>query len=113
MCLFFLLSKFLGGHNITILCYGQTGSGKTFTMLGEGDNIGIAPRVIKQVFDYDEKDDTVAARMWLSAVEIYNDNLTDLIRRKTNGKAQPIRIMQDRKGNITYDGYKAQWENDE
>lgn len=56
------------GYHATIFAYGQTGSGKTFTMEGydynavesgkdgpsaniqDGEHVGIAPRVIKEIF---------------------------------------------------------------
>ena len=42
-----LIPYILEGYNATIFAYGATGTGKTYTMLGEGDNIGIMIRTIK------------------------------------------------------------------
>ena len=46
------------GYNATVLAYGQTGSGKTHSMgggwgehSGTEDEVGIIPRVIKELFD--------------------------------------------------------------
>ena len=50
-----LVLSCLSGYNATVLAYGQTGSGKTFTMgsttiyENKIENIGIIPRVIKDV----------------------------------------------------------------
>ena len=50
-----LVLSCLSGYNATVLAYGQTGSGKTFTMgstticESKTENIGIIPRVIKDV----------------------------------------------------------------
>lgn len=50
-----MISSLFAGINVTVLAYGQTGSGKTFTMgtnastLG-GDNAGVIPRIIEEIF---------------------------------------------------------------
>lgn len=52
-----LLASSFNGYNTTIFAYGQTGSGKTFTMGTsfehslEGEQEGILPRMIHDIFD--------------------------------------------------------------
>ena len=48
----------LQGYNATIMAYGQTGTGKTYTMEGtrHGDERGIIPRAIEDMFTYIEND---------------------------------------------------------
>ncbi|XP_069501891.1 kinesin-like protein KIF9 [Ambystoma mexicanum] len=77
-----IVSKALDGYNGTIMCYGQTGAGKTFTMTGATENYkqrGIIPRTLQQVFREIEarRDQSVTVR--ISYLEIYNENLFDLL----------------------------------
>ena len=52
-----LLASSFNGYNTTIFAYGQTGSGKTYTMgtsldvSMEGEQEGILPRMIHDIFD--------------------------------------------------------------
>lgn len=77
------------GFNATILAYGQTGSGKTFTM-GSGytigvkeEDLGIIPRVIRMIFDEKEaRKDKAEIIIKCSFLEIYNEELHDLLERK-------------------------------
>ena len=73
-----------GFHN-TIFAYGQTGSGKTHSMLGSIDDEGIAPRVVRYLFQKiaDQKRDALLEQVQfhveLSFIEIYNDKAKDLL----------------------------------
>ena len=56
-----LVKNALGGINQTVFAYGQTSSGKTFTMRGypqakEGQDLGLIPLSIKEIFDYIKED---------------------------------------------------------
>lgn len=72
-----LFTDFLQGSNVTILAYGQTGLGKTHTMCGDltGDGAGIIPRVLSRLFSALTSDYMVK----MSCVELYNEELKDLI----------------------------------
>lgn len=81
-------SNIFHGYNTTILAYGMTGSGKTYTMGGESnrDNEGVIARAISDVFkvkDSKESDNDSARRVEvniaMSCLEVYNDELRDLI----------------------------------
>lgn len=76
-----LLISVLDGYNCSIFAYGQTGSGKTFTMEGEGEEAGIAQRIIESLY---EGSDVRSKAGWkytftLSAIEIYNEQVLDLL----------------------------------
>ena len=88
----------LQGFNASIFAYGQTGSGKTYTMhnpgceslsSGEGSEMGIIPRILEYVFAelsrMRESGASVVARC--SMVEIYNENVYDLLDPETRSNA--------------------------
>jgi kinesin family protein C1 len=73
-----LVQSALDGYNVCIFCYGQTGSGKTHTMSSED---GMIPRAVHQIYDtaksLEEKGWTYT--MEGNFVEVYNENLNDLL----------------------------------
>lgn len=81
----------LSGFNCTIFAYGQTGTGKTYTMSGDmtdtlgllSDHAGIIPRVLYSLFHkLEEKESTVKC----SFIELYNEELRDLLSAEENAK---------------------------
>eukprot|EP00388_Colpodella_angusta_P010005 GDKJ01026271.1.p1 GENE.GDKJ01026271.1~~GDKJ01026271.1.p1 ORF type:complete len:683 (+),score=124.88 GDKJ01026271.1:53-2101(+) len=95
----------LDGDQVAILAYGQTGSGKTYTMEGAtamiGNNAamgssqdphrGIIPRSVEKIFAK-FKEMTVLGWSFdvrLSAVEVYNEKVTDLLAKEPNGLPLP------------------------
>lgn len=73
----------LDGYNGTILAYGQTGSGKTYTITG-GEHYsdrGIIPRVLSTIFEAFEQRVNVRYSCYISYLEIYNENVYDLLDR--------------------------------
>lgn len=84
------MSGLLHGLNATCLAYGQTGSGKTFTMegpelhllQGEGGEglVGVIPRMVRGLFAaIDSADDSLEFTLSVSFVEIYCEQLRDLL----------------------------------
>lgn len=72
----------LDGYRVCIFAYGQTGSGKTYTMEGDPANPGIIPRSIEQIFSCTESLRTKfgwSFTMYSSFIEIYNEELRDLL----------------------------------
>ncbi|KAL3944117.1 MAG: hypothetical protein SGBAC_001801 [Bacillariaceae sp.] len=74
------------GFNCTIIAYGQTGSGKSYTMgtiesncTFETDNIGVIPRACSDLFQSIQKYCGGNARVKLSFLEIYNEDIRDLM----------------------------------
>ena len=68
--------------NSTVFAYGQTGSGKTFTMTG-GVNAyserGIIPRTLSALFARVAADTETDYSVRISYLEIYNEELSDLL----------------------------------
>jgi hypothetical protein len=46
-----LIRQVVNGFNSTVFAYGQTSSGKTHTMKGTGDDPGIIPLAVREVFE--------------------------------------------------------------
>ncbi|KND91203.1 Kinesin-like protein bimC [Tolypocladium ophioglossoides CBS 100239] len=99
-----ILDEMLAGYNCTIFAYGQTGTGKTYTMSGDmtetlgmlSDEAGIIPRVLQQLFNKLEIDDTENC-VKCSFIELYNEELRDLLSIEESAK---LKIFDDvsRKG---------------
>ncbi|KAE9050890.1 Kinesin-like protein [Phytophthora rubi] len=123
LCVAPLVQGFLEGYNATVLAYGQTGTGKTHTMAGSGFDArgreknaelqGIIPRVIKAVFkklqQQDEGSDNQRRSehtLRVEYVEIYNEELRDLLHPETASKQLAIR--EDGEGNIVIAGVKSE-----
>jgi len=79
-----LVQSALDGYNVCIFCYGQTGSGKTHTMSSDD---GMIPLAVHQIYDTATKleDKGWKYTMEGSFVEVYNENLNDLL-----GKAEEL-----------------------
>lgn len=102
-----ILDDMLNGMNCTIFAYGQTGTGKTYTMSGDmndtfgilSDHAGIIPRVLHALFKKLEVDETEHS-VKCSFIELYNEELRDLITRDESAK---LKIYDDtsRKGHAT------------
>jgi kinesin family member C1 len=115
-----LVVSAMDGYNVNVFAYGQTGSGKTYTMMGpeflhasslssqsDAKNVtaelsqssGMIPRAVQQIFE-------TAAQMskshWdysfkASMIEIYNEEIHDLMRRGSKKLKYDIRMAADRK----------------
>lgn len=80
----------LQGVNSTIFAYGQTGSGKTHSMYGppnyitkqtrETELLGVIPRVIHHIFELAKHPNILNIQVHCSFVQIYNENLFDMLR---------------------------------
>ncbi len=76
----------LQGYNCTIFAYGQTGTGKTYTMSGDMSETlgilshaaGVIPRVLHSLFTKLESDE-VESSVKCSFIELYNEELRDLV----------------------------------
>lgn len=98
-----LVQSALDGYNVCIFCYGQTGSGKTYTMSSDG---GMIPRAVHQIYDTAAALEEKGWRYTMegSFVEVYNENLNDLLGRpeEFDNKKHEIRHdMQKCKTTIT------------
>ncbi|PWY74346.1 kinesin-domain-containing protein [Aspergillus heteromorphus CBS 117.55] len=73
-----LVQSALDGYNVCIFCYGQTGSGKTHTMSSLD---GMIPRAVHQIYETARGLEEKGWRYTMegSFVEVYNENLNDLL----------------------------------
>ena len=87
-----VIADVLCGYNSTIFCYGQTSSGKTHTIFGkEGSNdptlLGLLPRCVAYcIHCIKESVNVVEASITISCIEIYQEQLKDLISPSTSSK---------------------------
>ncbi|KAL5001284.1 kinesin-like protein klpA [Aspergillus recurvatus] len=79
-----LVQSALDGYNVCIFCYGQTGSGKTHTMSSLD---GMIPRAVHQIYETATSLEEKGWRYTMEGnfVEVYNENLNDLL-----GKAEEL-----------------------
>ncbi|XP_071957109.1 kinesin-like protein KIF27 [Antedon mediterranea] len=109
-CVEGLVSSLFEGYNATIFAYGQTGSGKTFTVGGGNyinittEEYGIIPRAVQQIFNKIKGNEDVEHAIKVSYIEIYKEELRDLLDRETSNKDMHIR--EDENGNTVIIGAK-------
>nr|XP_033792527.1 kinesin-like protein KIF16B isoform X3 [Geotrypetes seraphini] len=84
------------GYNACIFAYGQTGSGKSYTMMGNPGDAGLIPRICEGLFsrisEITRKGDA-SFRTEVSYLEIYNERVRDLLRRKSS-KTFNLRVRE-------------------
>uniref|UniRef100_A0A8C4Z7F5 Kinesin family member 13A n=1 Tax=Gadus morhua TaxID=8049 RepID=A0A8C4Z7F5_GADMO len=76
-----ILDNAFQGYNACIFAYGQTGSGKSFSMMGNGDQPGLIPRLCGALFERVHRDECEAHsfKLEVSFMEIYNEKVRDLL----------------------------------
>mmetsp|Transcript_90576 Transcript_90576/g.255711 ORF Transcript_90576/g.255711 Transcript_90576/m.255711 type:complete len:829 (+) Transcript_90576:43-2529(+) len=77
-----VLYECIRGFNGTIFAYGQTGSGKTHSLLHfgqKGEESGLLPRLISELFDHVAQDAASAYRVEAAAMQVYNEQVDDLL----------------------------------
>ncbi|NXG35144.1 KIF4 protein, partial [Dromaius novaehollandiae] len=101
-----LIRGIFKGYNATVLAYGQTGSGKTYSMGGtytanqeHEPSVGVIPRVIKLLFKEKEQRQDWEFILKVSYLEIYNEDILDLLCPSRERSAQ-ISIREDPKEGI-------------
>ncbi|XP_038559877.1 kinesin-like protein KIF27 isoform X1 [Micropterus salmoides] len=105
-----LVESLVDGYNATVFCYGQTGSGKTHTLGGGNldDEGGVIDHVAQDVFLFlGEKmgnSDGVEATVRVSYMELYGEELRDLLELHTIHKE--LHIREDERGNTVVVGAK-------
>ncbi|KAL3925765.1 MAG: hypothetical protein SGILL_000183 [Bacillariaceae sp.] len=102
----------LDGYHVCLFSYGQTGSGKTHTMqgCGNGPMRGIIPRAVEKILDQARSLNQHRWKFTVTAsfLEIYNENLKDLLtsmkpkaEQNASGK---LAIKRNREGKSFVDG---------
>ncbi|KAJ4302063.1 kinesin-like nuclear fusion protein [Collariella sp. IMI 366227] len=89
-----LVQSALDGYNVCIFCYGQTGSGKTYTMSSPD---GMIPRATHMIYDTITK---LKEKSWTytmegSFVEVYNEELNDLLTPASDPGKKKLEIRHD------------------
>ncbi|XP_070395298.1 kinesin-like protein KIF11 [Dermacentor albipictus] len=107
------IAEVMMGYNCTVFAYGQTGTGKTFTMEGERSNVnlgwaddplaGIIPRTLQQLFEELQSQD-LEFTIKVSFLELYNEELFDLL--SAHEDTSRLKIFEDstRKGSVIIQG---------
>ncbi|XP_075825557.1 kinesin-like protein KIF27 [Microtus pennsylvanicus] len=110
ICIKPLVLSLIEGYNATVFAYGQTGSGKTYTIGGghvasvvEGQK-GIIPRAIQEIFQSLSENPGVDFKVKVSYIEVYKEDLRDLLELETSMK--DLHIREDDKGNTVIVGAK-------
>ncbi|CAN4126807.1 unnamed protein product [Withania somnifera] len=82
----------LDGYNVCIFAYGQTGTGKTFTMEGTKGNRGVNYRTLEELFKIaKERSETFTYDISVSVLEVYNEQIRDLLAPPTTSKKLEIK----------------------
>lgn len=77
----------LDGYNVCIFAYGQTGTGKTFTMEGTEKNRGVNYRTLEELFKVaKERKETFVYNISVSVLEVYNEQIRDLLATSPSSK---------------------------
>jgi hypothetical protein len=80
-----LIDNALGGVNCSLIAYGQTGSGKTHSVLGTASDPGILPLSLNYAWELMEAERVrsgTAFSVSVSYLEIYNEEINDLLQRR-------------------------------
>ncbi|XP_002437142.2 kinesin-like protein KIN-14M isoform X2 [Sorghum bicolor] len=91
-----LIRSVLDGYNVCIFAYGQTGSGKTYTMTGPENATenerGVNYRALNDLFHISHnRGDTIMYEINVQMIEIYNEQIRDLL--GSNGSEKKLEIM--------------------
>jgi len=78
-----LLGGILDGMNASCFAYGATGAGKTYTMLGNTDQPGCMVLTVGELFKRITSTDNKVFRVYLTYLEVYNENIRDLLNPST------------------------------
>ncbi|XP_076009871.1 kinesin-like protein KIF13A isoform X2 [Genypterus blacodes] len=88
-----ILENAFQGYNACIFAYGQTGSGKSFSMMGNGDQPGLIPRLCCSLFErvHVMENETHTFKVEVSYMEIYNEKVRDLLDPKGSRHSLKVR----------------------
>ncbi|KZO97986.1 kinesin-domain-containing protein [Calocera viscosa TUFC12733] len=98
-----LLDGIFNGFNATVFAYGATGCGKTHTISGTLADQGVIYRTMNELFNrIDEMRDETIVELSVTYLEIYNENIRDLL---TDGTVAPprggLQLREDKDSRIT------------
>jgi len=92
-----LVQSAIDGHKVCMFAYGQTSSGKTHTMIGDSVNRGLIPRAVEKLFASKKEIErsfagNVSVSIKVELLEIYNEDVFDLLDAEAGPKGQKIKI---------------------
>lgn len=96
-----LITSCVDGYNVCIMAYGQTGSGKTHTMMGTVQEPGVNRRAIYRLLNICDTRLQWKYRLFLSMVEIYQEEVRDILADKTSAN---VKIMSNQDDEIMLQG---------
>ncbi|XP_029308016.1 kinesin-like protein KIF13A isoform X1 [Cottoperca gobio] len=88
-----ILENAFQGYNACIFAYGQTGSGKSFSMMGNGEQPGLIPRLCCSLFErvHRVENEGHTFKVEVSYMEIYNEKVRDLLDPKGSRHSLKVR----------------------
>jgi len=100
-----LIRSVMDGYNVCIFAYGQTGSGKTHTMCGpsgglSSNDLGINYMALNDLFTISTSREDMKYDMRVQMVEIYNEQVRDLLSEDTSSTKLDIRTSTNGLFNI-------------
>ena len=95
-----LVQSAIDGYNVCIFAYGQTGSGKTFTIQGDDEHPGLVPRGIVKLFSTLSEMPNFAIELNCTLVEIYLNELRDLLLKAGEKNPGELDVKEDRTGRV-------------
>eukprot|EP00698_Gefionella_okellyi_P011627 TRINITY_DN3073_c0_g1_i1.p1 TRINITY_DN3073_c0_g1~~TRINITY_DN3073_c0_g1_i1.p1 ORF type:complete len:670 (-),score=189.73 TRINITY_DN3073_c0_g1_i1:154-1944(-) len=102
-----LVTSAMDGYQVCVFAYGQTGSGKTYTMEGgavdDFEHRGMIPRAVEQIFASMSTDSyqDFSFEMKASFLEIYNEQIRDLLAPESSTKKWEIKYDKQQKVYVT------------
>jgi kinesin family protein 4/21/27 len=105
-----MIDRLFEGFNVTVLAYGQTGSGKTHSMGTaykadtDPELEGVIPRAVKDIFLMISEKKDYEFVVHISFIELYNEQLFDLLSGKARREDAMVDIREDGKGGIKIPG---------
>ncbi|KAL6627067.1 hypothetical protein ACP70R_030793 [Stipagrostis hirtigluma subsp. patula] len=94
-----LIRSVMDGYNVCIFAYGQTGSGKTHTMCGPSGGLpkdfGINYMALSDLFNISTSREDVKYDIRVQMVEIYNEQVRDLLIEDTSSAKLDIRASSN------------------
>ncbi|XP_045819408.1 kinesin-like protein KIN-14F [Trifolium pratense] len=105
-----LIRSVLDGYNVCVFAYGQTGSGKTYTMSGPDlsaeETWGVNYRALRDLFYISkERADSVKYEVFVQMIEIYNEQVRDLLISDGSNRRLDIRNTSQLNGLNVPDAY--------
>ncbi|XP_076437363.1 kinesin-like protein KIF28 [Babylonia areolata] len=103
-----ILENAWAGYNSTLFAYGQTGSGKSWSIVGYGVNKGVVPQFCEAIFEGIDKEKKGGSEkefeVNFSMLEIYNEQVRDLLDPSGASKKRGLRIRQHPKNGFYAEG---------